>query len=199
VVFTNEKNLINARRVLLTVIDFLNFHNVPYHLEGGTLLGIVRSQELLPWDYDVDISIPFEFKDKLIRLRWKLLWTGYKLSAQRSPSTIGPFAQGEHFVVKIKPLGSYFLHWFIPSHKFIILDIFLKKTAGDHTYWQAKGKLMRVDSKYYSSHELVPYQGEQLRAPLQYKNYLTEKYGDWSVPVKEWNCSTDELTVVKTD
>jgi len=33
--------------------------------------------------------------------------------------------------------------------------------------------------------------------PNAYRDYLTEKYGDWSVPVKEWDCAVDERTLVE--
>ena len=31
--------------------------SIPYWLEGGTLLGIIRENRLLPWDNDMDISM----------------------------------------------------------------------------------------------------------------------------------------------
>ena len=45
--------------------DFLTKHGIKYFLEGGTLLGIVRDGDLLPWDHEVDISI--DYSDAFIR------------------------------------------------------------------------------------------------------------------------------------
>lgn len=46
-----------SRKMLLQTCRLLDQHNIPYYLEGGTLLGIVRDGDLLPWDGDLDISI----------------------------------------------------------------------------------------------------------------------------------------------
>jgi lipopolysaccharide cholinephosphotransferase len=54
---------------------------------------------------------------------------------------------------------------------------------------------MRVENRFYESSETVEYHGRALKAPNCFKDFLTEKYGDWSVPVKEWSCSEHELTI----
>ena len=54
-------------------IDTLNeFHRVceenkiQYQLAYGSLLGAIRDNGQIPWDYDVDVFVPFEEKDRLI-------------------------------------------------------------------------------------------------------------------------------------
>ncbi|XP_070620737.1 ribitol 5-phosphate transferase FKRP [Erythrolamprus reginae] len=42
------------------VISVLEASGVRYWLEGGTLLGAARHQDLIPWDYDVDLGIYLE-------------------------------------------------------------------------------------------------------------------------------------------
>lgn len=79
----------------------------------------------------------------------------------------------------------------------MVLDVFVKTDDSLHTYWQAMEKVMRVDKKFYSSFETVQYLGHALKVPNQFRDYLTQKYGDWSVPVKEWDCGENELTVMR--
>ncbi|XP_042296444.1 fukutin-related protein isoform X2 [Sceloporus undulatus] len=42
------------------VINILEMSGVRYWLEGGTLLGAARYQDIIPWDYDVDLGIYLE-------------------------------------------------------------------------------------------------------------------------------------------
>lgn len=192
-----KSNLSSARRVLFTVTSLLNDKNISYHLEGGTLLGIVRDQDLLPWDDDVDISIPFEHAHEILKLKFQLLKKGYRMSTRKSKKDVGPIKKGHYSLFKIKPLLGYYMNWFTPNSKLVVLDIFVKTKDNTHTYWQAKEKVMRVENKFYASFETVDYLGYTLKVPKHYREYLTEKYGNWSIPVKEWDCGENELTILR--
>ena len=41
-------------------------HHIRYYLGFGSLLGFFRDRENLPWDYDIDVVVPFPEKDRLI-------------------------------------------------------------------------------------------------------------------------------------
>lgn len=192
-----NKNLDRARRMLFDVVDLLDKHGVVYHLEGGTLLGLVRNKDLLPWDHDVDLSLPFNNLNSFLKIRRTLFFKGYKLSIRKSHEDFGPIKKGDCSIIKVKPLFHYLFDIIYPKAKenLIILDVFMKTSDEKSTYWQAKGRVMRVDNKYYNSFELVDALDRSFKAPSLYKDYLTEKYGDWSVPVKEWNCRDNEKTI----
>ncbi|NJD11652.1 MAG: LicD family protein [Gemmatimonadetes bacterium] len=185
-----------ARTLLFDVIDLLEANDIAYHLEGGTLLGIVRDGDLLPWDHDVDLSVPEESGSALLKLRAPLLAKGYRFSVRRSRIAVGPIRKGALWLCKVKPLYGYFRKAIDPRYPLVILDIFVKIRDAEHTYWRAKGRAMRVANRYYSSYETITFAGRTLRVPNDYRAYLTEKYGDWSVPVRNWSCDTDELTVL---
>ncbi len=193
----NEKNIQRARKVLFDVLTLFDKYSVNYHLEGGTLLGIVRDKDLLPWDYDVDVSIPEEEAEKIVAMKRDLLRLGYKLTIRRSAANHGPIAKGAYSIFKIKPLLPYIFQMVNPAYlkHFVVLDIFVKTNDETHTYWQAQGKVMRVEKKFYKSFEEIEYKGKWVRVPNDYKDYLTQKYGDWSVPVKEWKCGENEGTI----
>lgn len=41
-------------------------HGIAYQMAYGSLLGAIRDGGQLPWDYDVDVLVPYEERDKLI-------------------------------------------------------------------------------------------------------------------------------------
>lgn len=195
----NFKNIRKARKMLFCSTDFLNKYDIPYFLEGGTLLGIVRDGDLLPWDHDVDISIRYQDAEKFDRHRWKFYLKGYRVTCRRGIQSYGPIKPNDYRIFKMKPLGFAFLKMFIPSlaEKMVVLDIFVKTDDETHTYWQSMGKILRVDKSHYEKSEPVYLKGKVLNAPNNYKGYLTAKYGDWSIPVKEWLCKEDEKAIVR--
>ena len=41
----------------IEIIKILNGHKIKYWICQGTLLGIVRDNQLIPWDHDIDIAV----------------------------------------------------------------------------------------------------------------------------------------------
>lgn len=54
--------------ILDSVVKFCNHHQLTYFLSSGTLLGAIRHKGYIPWDDDIDIMLPREDYEKLIRL-----------------------------------------------------------------------------------------------------------------------------------
>ncbi len=192
-----DEKLLKARKLLLFITDVLNENNIEYHLEGGTLLGIVRDGDLLPWDDDIDISIDISEAPKLKALQ-KVFWKkGLKLSIRKSEKSFGPIKKGQIRIFKVKPMAFNLWNLFDRNYskRAMVADILVKCSDNTHTYWQAKDNFLRVSNIHYKGFETVEYMGHSYKAPLQFKEYLTAKYGDWSIQVKEWNCKYDEKTI----
>ena len=45
-------------QVLRDVVRILDELEIPYYMQGGTMLGAVRHEGIIPWDDDVDLGIP---------------------------------------------------------------------------------------------------------------------------------------------
>lgn len=58
-----------ANLVLLDELDYVcRMNNIPYWLDGGTLLGAVRHQGYIPWDDDIDVGMMSEDYEKFVEI-----------------------------------------------------------------------------------------------------------------------------------
>lgn len=193
----SKRNLLRAKKILFDVVDLLEKNQIGYHLEGGTLLGFVRDGKLLPWDYDVDLSFLPDDAEKFLHVSNGLLKKGYKVVKRRFGYTKYSFRKGDFRIFKVKPVLLSVVKECIPLFRkiYVNLDIFIKYTDGPKVYWQAKEKVMCVDKKYYESYKTIECLGRTFRVPNHYRDYLTQKYGDWSTPIRDWDCGRDEKTI----
>ena len=91
----------NAQRETLNTLK--EFHrvcennNVDYQVTFGSLIGLVRDGGQIPWDYDVDVFVPFNQKDKLINaLKCDLNSDYYFYCPEVVPSC-------RHFIMRLAP------------------------------------------------------------------------------------------------
>lgn len=54
---TPEYKINKLKKLLLNAIDVFNQLNIKWWADGGTLLGLIRHQGIIPWDDDVDIGM----------------------------------------------------------------------------------------------------------------------------------------------
>lgn len=178
------------KKQLLDAIDALDKRGVVYHLEGGTLLGIVRDGQLLPWDHDTDISIMHDSIADVKAVCQDLQKLGWRLTL-RSVNRQEPFAKpDETRLLKIKDRFLYFL----AGNN--TLDIFVKFPFEGNAYWIAAGNVMAVPMHHYEGYKELDWEGRKVKVPVDYEGYLEAKYGDWRTPIKDWHCDS-ESTIVK--
>lgn len=59
--------------LLQDVICVLDELEIPYYMQGGTMLGAIRHQGFIPWDDDVDLGIPrYAYQELLDKVQEKL-------------------------------------------------------------------------------------------------------------------------------
>jgi phosphorylcholine metabolism protein LicD len=181
------KNLKEAENLLRAATSIFEGHKIQYWLEGGTLLGIRRENRLLPWDDDLDISLHVTETSKLKSLIKDLKSKGYRIRSRYFTNKDKPFKNGDLRMIKIRESRFFGL-----LKGKVCLDVFVKYTEADLTYWEIDNKKKCVPSKFYSNFKSITFQNKEYPIPENTDGYLTYRYGDWETPVKDWNTSTDD-------
>ena len=190
---TGNLNII-AKIMLRKVCSILENNNIPYILEGGTLLGIVRENRLLPWDNDLDLTITEQNMDRVLNLRWKFWWAGYKIRLRKSREEMPHFSVGSVRLIKIKTKKYFFVSGIG------LMDIFVKKKINCGYYWivgQHDHVLKSVPCHFYENFTRYNFEGYEYSIPADYEDYLTYRYGDWQKTVKDYDYKKDDNSIVE--
>lgn len=92
-----------------TLVEFCRVcdkNNISYQLAYGSLLGAIRDCGQIPWDYDIDVFVPYNEKDKLVNALKKDLSDEYYVASPEFDKKI------HHNMPRITPRGwnSRYLH-----------------------------------------------------------------------------------------
>lgn len=187
---TKDQILIVIRNMLKDVDRLFNDSGIVYWMDGGTLLGAVRHQDIIPWDDDADLALLAQDEQKLLGLKHKLYQLGYGL---------GTFWGG----YKIYPLNGVDIKyqnrnwkWSESSkdiedsetfdYKYPFIDIFFVNKDADGKYHFSNPKVRRTWPNYYhETKDLFPlkrykFNNFTLTGPNDPLPYLDRSYGkDW--------------------
>ncbi|MFD0797001.1 LicD family protein [Maribacter chungangensis] len=180
-------NLKEAEKLLREITAIFEQNKIAYWLEGGTLLGIRRENRLLPWDNDLDISIHATEAKKLTTLIKALKSKGYRVRLRHFNTTNDTFKKGKLRMIKLRKK-----RFFGILKGKVCLDVFIKYTKDENTFWEIDNKTKSVPKEFYSSFTTINFQNKVYSIPENTDGYLTYRYGDWQTPVKDWNTSADD-------
>lgn len=144
---------------LKDVAEILNKHNIPVAPCFGTLLGIIRDNDFIDWDEDIDLMVLSENKEELLDSFWDMREIGFEfIRHERCYHTLSVMRNGEYIDFNIMDSVSPELRtdygggFFFEKHLTHLID------------WNFKGLTVKI--------------------PKDYEEYLTFMYGDWRTPVR---------------
>ena len=79
---TPESHLEQLHDLLRILIETFDQHGIFYMAMAGTLLGIVRNNNYIPWDDDIDLAINYKDYDKLMNLNEHLRYYNIEITGK---------------------------------------------------------------------------------------------------------------------
>jgi len=162
-------------------MKWLNRHlgdtELKYYAFAGTLLGLARHGDFIPWDNDIDIAVPFEnfdavlarlenqFEDLLSASGSKMKW---KLKKYRFNN--GPWRKGQprRLFISITRNGVKLRTAIVPLYR-----------NGKLLEYKSIGRVFPQPSHHFDGMNHINFAGELFPVPLEHEELLTTMYGDW--------------------
>lgn len=182
----NQQTKQIAHYLLKHISTVLLDNNIAHYIDGGTLLGIIRDNALIPWDDDIDFAISsldietvkeliLQFLPKLKGLtscEWTLdvLPTVKQYKSIPIPSTRG---------LKLRPV--------VLDNTLPMVDFFVKYIETNEMYYTLASRGFTMPSSHFMTTELKAFRGHQIRVPSNVETYLTLHYGEWQIPMQNWH------------
>jgi len=177
----------DAQQALQDIARVLPHEEWPWYVVSGTFLGLHREGGFLAHDYDIDLGINAEEVDVAALLA--VLQNGQQFVVSKLDY---------HYEVLRNNEGQRYLRQRLSIIKLIHknglqLDLFVHYTENG-SCWHGSS-IHRWENTPFSlvAREL---EGVPVLAPANADLYLTENYGDWRTPVKEFDCTTGTPNLV---
>lgn len=178
-----------ARELLLGICHELTQADIEHYIDHGTLLGIVRDGDLLPWDNDIDLATSIDNQQ-----------TAYSAAKKFTSNFTSRHCSDNRWDCELV-MGKFYIN---DERQELPISIKIENKADDNTsnglhvdlvlthkrdeliYWYVGGVVLSAPREllqHFKSHEFA---GKQLSIPVEEDRYLTHLYGDWRTPVKDW-------------
>ena len=164
--YRTSDELLVRKKEFLKICDILDNLKISYFLQAGVLLGIIRDNDFIKWDWDVEISIfPKDLLPNIDLIADNLKTNGFeinKINRKKDDS-------------KIDFIGEY------PGNVTGYTIYAWNYSKIRNVYWRREYSL---PPKFLKSFSKVDFLGRQFNCPNYPEEYLKFVYGNWREPLR---------------
>ena len=184
----DKKCILQIYQMLYDVDKIFKLNQIPYWIDGGTLLGSLRHGGLIPWDDDADIDTDIGYANKIYSLKEEFNKYGYDIV--------------KHWVgFKIFRIDGAVVKKY--NYKYPYLDIFLTRVnrKGQTAFYSKHASRRDFGNCLFHRSEVYPLKrykfGEiELFGPNNPYPYLNKLYGgDWNNIAYKWYDHKNEKAI----
>ncbi|MDC0601530.1 LicD family protein [Aliiglaciecola sp.] len=174
--FENPKTRNLARDIVKTICRKAIDGNVPIVVDFGTLLGLIRDQDIIEWDDDVDFAAPIDSLESVERL-----FTDFV-----SEVNLGVDWILEKVTDSQNDISGFLLKFSDPTTTMVEFtsSISFRKNVAEKSIHMPSLGMWFSPQIHFSGVDTIEWQGNLIAVPINYEAYLTFQYGDWKTPKK---------------
>ena len=170
--FQHQPTLELARKAMGAVSEYLIARGLTVYVDFGTLLGLIRDGDIIPWDDDVDFAINEEDFDRAIELMEGFLPFAPKQNdIEWNVSVVSRGGNDTSIKVTFLQPGSEYNHFKIGLAK--------RRHVDGNSVLVGLGGMLYSPSHHFLKHEKIEALGYTFCTPSAPEDYLTFVYGDW--------------------
>ncbi|QDG37697.1 hypothetical protein FJN14_04195 [Alteromonas mediterranea] len=173
--FVNEPTRAFGRKIICALSDIAASSNVPLVLDFGTLLGIIRDDDIIEWDDDIDMSVPQGYFEQAVDVVEHFITednSGVKWQLEKTRDKNG---RGVGLVLVFNDLNNALSNF---KTTFSVREFKDKKSV----HLPSLGMWFAPENHFRQT-DTVVWRGSKLQVPYNAQEYLRFVYGDdWHTP-----------------
>lgn len=165
--------LSNLRKTAKHVFNTLDEAGIRYWLEAGSLLGAMRSGDILPWDHDVDVGFN---RDDLLRSSW------LKKAKDK------PVVDSKGFLWEKATGGNFYRVNYSKTNKIYVnlFPFYSRNGTMTKDSWFTSHKNMEFPENFLHPMSSIEFIGRQVPSPNNIRDFLELKFGKGAIENPEY-------------
>ncbi|WP_299074829.1 LicD family protein [uncultured Paraglaciecola sp.] len=175
--FANLASLQLGRTIIGELSELAVIRKLPLVVDFGTLLGLTRDGDIIPWDDDIDFSAPVEYAKNVELLLSEFVRTNKQLANWKVEKVVNKINQKVGFLLTFDDQLNR-LSQFTTS-------LCLRQNNNGMSEHMPSLGMWSAPSIHFEQVDMMQWQGKQIQVPHQHREYLSYQYGDWITPKKD--------------
>lgn len=184
----------NGLKAISEITDVLSGNDVDFFVDNGTLLGVVRENKLIRWDYDIDLGIIINEKFSWLDLENAMKRIGYEKDHQ--------FRLFDEITEQTYKRGGMYVDFFnhINDDSTTSFYCFYRDDKVEYSSSNEMSVLELKTVKITGTKQIDLEDGVKVYIPLEAEQYLAGLYGEsWRIPNPNWVSGSGPACIHRED